>query len=107
MNRLLRHSNHRDSKNIWVYIDSGGYRPLAKALELKPADVVDEVRSSGLRGRGAAGIQTGVKWSLALMSTSPRYLICNADEGEPRTFKDKHILEQKPHLLNEGMVNSA
>lgn len=105
--RLLRHINHPDSKHIRGYIGSGGYRPLAKALELKPSDIVDEVRLSGLRGRGGAGFQTGVKWSMALMSPGPRYLICNADEGEPGTFKDKLILEENPHLLIEGMVISA
>jgi len=105
--RLLRHIDHPDSKNMRGYIDSGGYRSLAKALELNPSDIVDEVRLSGLRGRGGAGFQTSVKWSLALMSPRPRYLICNADEGEPGTFKDKLILEENPHLLIEGMVISA
>jgi NADH-quinone oxidoreductase subunit F len=106
-NRLLRHIHHPGSRDIRVYMDSGGYRSLAKALELKPSDIVDEIRLSGLRGRGGAGFQTGVKWSLALMSPGPRYLICNADEGEPGTFKDKPLLEENPHLLIEGMVISA
>jgi NADH-quinone oxidoreductase subunit F len=106
-NKLLKHIHHPGSRDIRVYTDSGGYRSLAKALELKPPDIVDEIRLSGLRGRGGAGFQTGVKWSLALMSPGPRYLICNADEGEPGTFKDKPILEENPHLLIEGMVISA
>lgn len=105
--RLLRHIDHPGSRDITVYLDSGGYGSLRKALSGRPSDVVDEVRRSGLRGRGGAGFQTAVKWSLALMSPGPRYLICNADEGEPGTFKDRLILEENPHLLIEGMVIAA
>jgi len=90
------------------YKKSGGYAALQKALGLKPAEVLDEVRKSGLRGRGGAGFPTGMKWTFASMDPRrPKYLLCNADEGEPGTFKDKPILEKDPHLLIEGMIISA
>jgi NADH-quinone oxidoreductase subunit F len=83
----------------------GGYRALESALEMTPADVVQEVTKSGLRGRGGAGFPTGKKWEFAAAAEgSPKYLICNADEGEPGTFKDRVLLEKNPHLLIEGMA---
>ena len=105
---LLRNINSPNSSDIEEYRKGGGYSALHKAFEMKPFDVVDEVRRSGLRGRGGAGFPTGMKWSFAVADPqTPKYLICNADEGEPGTFKDRVILEKNPHLLIEGMVISA
>jgi NADH-quinone oxidoreductase subunit F len=105
---LLRNIDNPHSTDIGEYRKQGGYRTLSKAIEMKPFDVVDEVRRSGLRGRGGAGFPTGVKWSFAVADPQmPKYLLCNADEGEPGTFKDRVILEKNPHLLIEGMVISA
>ncbi|MCL4476109.1 MAG: NADH-quinone oxidoreductase subunit NuoF [Nitrospirae bacterium] len=105
---LLRNTESPHSADIHEYIKGGGYISLHKAFEMKPFDVIDEVRRSGLRGRGGAGFPTGMKWSFAVADPqTPKYLICNADEGEPGTFKDRGILEKNPHLLIEGMVISA
>lgn len=90
------------------YIAAGGYSRFAKAFDMSPSEVIDEIRDAGLRGRGGAGFPTATKWSFAALDhKKPKYLICNADEGEPGTFKDKPILENNPHLLIEGMVISA
>ncbi|MBF0605989.1 MAG: NADH-quinone oxidoreductase subunit NuoF [Magnetococcales bacterium] len=106
---LLRNTDNPDSANIDEYIRGGGYKSLEKGvLELTPRDIIDEVKASGLRGRGGAGFPTGMKWQFAALDPKfPKYLICNADEGEPGTFKDRPILEKNPHLLIEGMVLSA
>ena len=92
-----------------VYRAHGGYDALAQALrELQPDEVVEEVKKSGLRGRGGAGFPTGQKWSfLPKESAKPRYLCVNADESEPGTFKDRMIMEKNPHLLVEGVVIAA
>ena len=83
----------------------GAYEAVRLAFGMRPVDVIDEVKRSGLRGRGGAGFPTGVKWSFAAMDPkTPKYIICNADEGEPGTFKDRFILEGDPHLLIEGML---
>jgi len=83
----------------------GAYTAFPKAYEMRRVDVIDEVKRSGLRGRGGAGFPTGMKWGFAAMDPKlPKYLICNADEGEPGTFKDRFILENDPHLLIEGMI---
>lgn len=89
-----------------VYRRQGGYRAVEKALKtMSPDDVVEEVKRSGLRGRGGAGFPTGMKWSfLAKPEGVPRYLLCNADESEPGTFKDRYLMERIPHLLIEGMI---
>ncbi len=92
------------------YQSKAGYAGLRKALkELSPAEIVEQVKDSGLKGRGGAGFPTGVKWGLMPPSDgkSPRYLLCNADEMEPNTWKDRLLMEQLPHLLIEGMVISA
>jgi NADH-quinone oxidoreductase subunit F len=87
------------------YFAAGGYKPLKKALALKPADVIEEVKRSGLRGRGGAGFPTGLKWSfIPKDAPGPRYLVCNADEGEPGTFKDRELMRRNPHALIEGMA---
>ncbi|MEL0028952.1 MAG: NADH-quinone oxidoreductase subunit F, partial [Perlucidibaca sp.] len=92
------------------YQSKNGYAGLRKALkELAPADIVQLVKDSGLKGRGGAGFPTGVKWGLMPPSdgVTPRYLLCNADEMEPNTWKDRMLMEQMPHLLIEGMIISA
>jgi NADH-quinone oxidoreductase subunit F len=92
-----------------VYRREGGYRSVEKALQsMTPEAVLDEVKKSGLRGRGGAGFPTGMKWSfLAKPEGVPRYLLCNADESEPGTFKDRYLMEKLPHLLIEGMIVSS
>ena len=84
-----------------VYRDNGGYASVEKALKkMTPAEVTDEVKKSGLRGRGGAGFPTGMKWSfLDTKSNNPRYLVCNADESEPGTFKDRYLIDKVPHIL--------
>ena len=92
-----------------IYKSHGGYDAVAKALKtMKPEEVCREVEKSGLRGRGGAGFPTGLKWKFLDRSTSnPRYLVCNADESEPGTFKDRYLMEFLPHLLLEGFIVSA
>lgn len=94
--------------SIGTYIKDSGYKQLKKALEMKPGDVTEEVKKSGLRGRGGAGFPTGVKWGfIPPNNEKPVYLICNCDESEPGTFKDRYIVHQDPHQLIEGMVISC
>ncbi len=94
-----------DSHTIGSYISRGGYSALGKALRMDPDEIIDEVKKSGLRGRGGAGFPTGVKWSFIQKdSKKPIYLCCNADESEPGSFKDREILEQDPHQMLEGMM---
>lgn len=94
--------------NAWthdVYASRGGYEALRKALRMEPAAIIDEVKKSNLRGRGGAGFPTGLKWSfLPKESDVPKYLVINADEGEPGTFKDRYIMELDPHRLIEGCI---
>src|SRR5688572_85413 len=91
-----------------TYRKNGGYAAVEKAFKMSPADIVEEVKKSGLRGRGGAGFPTGMKWSfLAKPEGVPRYLVCNADESEPGTFKDRYLMERNPHLMIEGMIISA
>ncbi|MCE5193961.1 MAG: NADH-quinone oxidoreductase subunit NuoF [Nitrospiraceae bacterium] len=105
---LLKNIDNPDSADINVYKNSGGYSSLLKALELQPKDIIEEVQKSGLKGRGGAGFPVAMKWSFAAADPKfPKYLLCNADEGEPGTFKDKIILEKNPHLLIEGMIISG
>lgn len=96
------------TNDIDSYIKDGGYNDLKKALGMKPEEIVDEVKKSGLRGRGGAGFPCGVKWGFIKRGgPKPTYLICNADESEPGTFKDRYILHQDPHQLLEGMIISC
>ena len=96
------------TNDIACYIRDGGYKQLKKALKMKPEDIVEEVKKSGLRGRGGAGFPCGVKWGFIKRGGSkPTYLICNADESEPGTFKDRYIIHQDPHQLIEGMIISC
>jgi len=92
-----------------VYRKNGGYASVEKAIKkMTPDEVTEEVKTSGLRGRGGAGFPTGMKWSfLDKKSEKPRYLVCNADESEPGTFKDRYLMEKMPHLLVEGMITSS
>ncbi len=106
---LLEHIGVPGINTYDVYRSKGGYASVEKALKtMKPEEVVEEVKKSGLRGRGGAGFPTGMKWSfLAKPEGVPRYLVCNADESEPGTFKDRYLMEHIPHLLVEGMITSS
>lgn len=106
---LLEHVDVPGIEGLDVYVKHGGYSILQKALKkMTPDEVVEEVKKSGLRGRGGAGFPTGMKWSfLAKPEGVPRYLVCNADESEPGTFKDRYLMEKIPHLLIEGMILSS
>lgn len=107
-NVLMKNRGIENAKSIEVYKKHGGYEVLKKALKMKPEDIVQEVKDSQLRGRGGAGFPTGIKWGFIPKNTDkPVYLICNADEGEPGTFKDRQILAYDPHLLIEGMAISS
>ena len=92
-----------------VYRKPGGYSAVEKALKnLSPDDVIAEVKKSGIRGRGGAGFPMGMKWSFVDKSSDkPKYLVCNFDESEPGTFKDRYLVQKNPHLLIEGMILSS
>src|SRR5688500_18703202 len=106
---LLQHVDVPGIETFDVYRSKGGYASAEKALKsMSPDAVVEEVKKSGLRGRGGAGFPTGMKWGfLAKPEGVPRYLVCNADESEPGTFKDRYLMEKLPHLLIEGMITSS
>jgi NADH-quinone oxidoreductase subunit F len=106
---LTEHINVEGIETFEVYRKHGGYRSVEKAIKtMTPDEVVEEVKKSGLRGRGGAGFPTGMKWSfLAKPEGVPRYLVCNADESEPGTFKDRQLMSKLPHLLIEGMITSS
>jgi NADH-quinone oxidoreductase subunit F len=106
---LLEKAKVEGIRGYEVYRREGGYRSVEKALKtMTPDQVTDEVKKSGLRGRGGAGFPTGLKWSfLAKPEGVPRYLVCNADESEPGTFKDRYLMEFLPHLLIEGLIVSS
>jgi NADH-quinone oxidoreductase subunit F len=94
--------------SIDCYMRDGGYEDLKKAFGMEPKAITEEVKKSGLRGRGGAGFPTGLKWTfIPPNNTKPVYLICNCDESEPGTFKDRYIVHQDPHQLVEGMVISC
>ncbi len=102
--RLLENIGTIDPGDIDQYIGVGGYDGIRKSLSVSPADVVSVVKDSGLRGRGGAGFPAGLKWSFVVKGDMQKYVICNADEGEPGTFKDRVLMEGNPHLLLEGMM---
>ncbi|MBP6303520.1 MAG: NADH-quinone oxidoreductase subunit NuoF [Bacteroidia bacterium] len=106
---LLEHDNVPGIQGYEVYRSKGGYASVEKAIKnMTPDAVVEEVKKSGLRGRGGAGFPTGMKWSfLAKPDGVPRHLVCNADESEPGTFKDRYLMSRIPHLLVEGMITSS
>jgi len=106
---LLEHIDVPGINTYEVYRQKGGYTSVEKALKsMTPETIVEEVKKSGLRGRGGAGFPAGMKWSfLAKPDGVPRHLLCNADESEPGTFKDRYLMEKIPHLLIEGMIVSS
>ncbi|MES2964447.1 MAG: NADH-quinone oxidoreductase subunit NuoF [Bdellovibrionota bacterium] len=104
---LSEHYDKKEYRTLEGYKKLGGYEMLAKALKMQPQAIIDEVKASGLRGRGGAGFPTGSKWGFLPNNGEPRYLLCNADESEPGTFKDRVMMEKAPHQLIEGMLISA
>lgn len=105
---LLKNIDKPDAYKIDAYIRYGGYKALEIALKSDRDHLIQLVKDSGLRGRGGAGFSTGLKWSFIPKDpTIPKYLCCNADEGEPGTFKDRGIMDNDPHLLLEGMIISS
>ena len=106
---ILRNCGHINPERIEDYLAAGGYKVLKKALlEMTPEQVIEEIKRSGLRGRGGAGFPTGRKWEFCRQSPgSEKYLICNADEGDPGAFMDRSILEADPHSVLEGMLIAA
>ena len=105
---LLRHRDIPDLHKLDVYIQHGGYEAFKKAVTtLTPQQVIDEVKASGLRGRGGAGFPTGLKWSFLTKGVYPRYVTANSDESEPGTFKDRELMERNPHQFYEGLMIAA
>lgn len=104
---LSEHYDKPEYKDLAGYKKHGGYEQLDAAFKMKPAEIVEMVKASGLRGRGGAGFPTGMKWSFLPENGEERYLLCNADEGEPGTFKDRKMMEKAPHQLIEGMIISG
>jgi NADH-quinone oxidoreductase subunit F len=106
---VLRNCGHINPENIDEYIEAGGYESLKKVLlTMKPVEVIDLIKRSGLRGRGGAGFSTGTKWEFCYKATGDqKYMICNADEGDPGAFMDRSILEADPHAVLEGLAIAA
>jgi len=105
---LSKYFGDPEARTLKGWEARGGYRALRKALGMSPADIVAEVKTSGLRGRGGAGFPTGVKWSFMPQNpTKQHYLVCNADESEPGTFKDRELIRWTPHQLIEGCLIGA
>ena len=105
---LIPHVREPNSYTLDAYLKHQGYEALRKALGMKPEEIIDAVKASGLRGRGGAGFPTGMKWQFVDKKTpKPRYICCNADESEPGTFKDHLLMERNPHLLIEGCAISC
>lgn len=104
----MRNCGVIDPENIYHYIARGGYSGLVKALSMSPSEVIEEVKKSGLRGRGGAGFPTAVKWDFCRKSPGDeKYLVCNADEGDPGAFMDRSVFESDPHAVLEGMAIAA
>jgi len=105
---LTRNFGRADSHTLSAYLETGGYTAWQKAQAMEPAAITEEVKQSNLRGLGGAGFPTGTKWAFIPKNhTGPVYLVINADEGEPGTFKDRYLLEREPHALIEGMLVAA
>jgi NADH-quinone oxidoreductase subunit F len=103
--RILKKCGEIDPKNILHYIAQNGYSGIANALRSVPERIIEEVKRAGLRGRGGAGFPTGIKWDFALKQKSDKkYIICNADEGDPGAFMNRSVLESDPHAVIEGML---
>jgi NADH-quinone oxidoreductase subunit F len=96
-----------EARTLAGYERLGGYQALRKALGMKPEDITAAVKASNLRGRGGAGFSTGMKWSFVPAGSRAVHLVCNADESEPGTCKDRELMYWDPHLLIEGMIISA
>ena len=104
----LKRMHIKNGHSLKVYRDTGGYKSLEKAFKMAPADIIDEVKKSALRGRGGAGFPTGMKWSFVPKdSPKTKYVVCNADESEPGSFKDRYLMERDPHSMIEGMIIAA
>ena len=104
---VTRNWGTEGSHTLEGYRKNGGYQALKKALQMTPAQVLDEVKKSNLRGRGGAGFATGVKWGFVPKDAKEVHLVCNADESEPGTCKDRLLVYWDPHLLIEGMIIAA
>lgn len=107
---VLKDAGHLDPEDIQEYISRGGYLALEKVLKtMKPSEVIDEIKKSGLRGRGGGGFSTGMKWELAskVPTVDEKFIICNGDEGDPGAYMDRSILEGDPHSVIEGMMIAA
>ncbi len=104
---LSEHYDKKEYRSLEGYKKHGGYEQLPKALKMEAAKIIDEVKAAGLRGRGGAGFPCGMKWGFLPNNGEPRYLLCNADESEPGTFKDRVMMERAPHQLIEGMLIAA
>ncbi len=105
---VLRNCGKIDPESLDEYIATGGYEALKKALTMQPEAIVETIKESGLRGRGGAGFSTGLKWSFAQKAPGPKkYVVCNADEGDPGAFMDRSVLEGDPHTVIEGMIIGA
>jgi len=105
---VLENSGYIDPENIDEYIQAGGYEALKKALQMEPEEIIDIIIKSGLRGRGGAGFPTGLKWKFTREAKGDeKYVICNADEGDPGAFMDRNVLEGDPHRVIEGMIIGA
>jgi NADH-quinone oxidoreductase subunit F len=105
---VLRNCGKINPERIDDYIEAGGYEGLKKALKMSPQDVIEDVKKSGLRGRGGAGFSTGLKWEFARKAAGDqKYVICNADEGDPGAFMDRSTMEGDPHTVIEGMIIAA
>ena len=109
MRVLMAYTDIPEQIQIDTYEKNGGYLALRKAIaHVSPAEIIERVKQAGLRGRGGAGFVTGVKWGfIPKNSTEPKYLVCNCDESEPGTFKDRLLIERDPHQLIEGMILSS
>ncbi len=101
---LFKHLIDPEVRNLENYLKLGGYEGLKKAFSMEPDSIIEEVKRSNLRGRGGAGFPAGLKWSFMPKGEGQKYFVCNADEGEPGTFKDRYIMSENPHQLIEGMV---
>ena len=105
---VLHNSGIIDPENSAEYIMRGGYRAFSRALKMEPMEVINEVKKSGLRGRGGAGFPTGLKWEFTYRAAGDKkYVVCNADEGDPGAFMDRSILQGDPHAVLEGMLIAA
>jgi NADH-quinone oxidoreductase subunit F len=104
----LKRVGMENGHTLNVYQRTGGYESLKKALKMAPVDIIEEVKKSALRGRGGAGFPTGMKWSFVPKdSPKPKYVVCNADESEPGSFKDRYLMQYDPHSMIEGMIIAA